>query len=226
MNVAVLSDIHGNADALGPVLDLCRHKGVGHLLILGDMVGYYYQVREVFDLLDSWPRTLIRGNHEAMLLASLYEPHLLESMTVQFGHGLRYALEAMEPEELQWLATLPETAHITLDGCRFALFHGTPDDPVRYLYPDSDPELFQKCHTHIPMTARTPKGLLVNPGSVGQARDIGGLASFALINTDTRSVTAYRLPYDTTRLITEVSRVDPGLPFLREFLTRGRSDLG
>ena len=64
---------------------------------------------------------------------------------------------------------LPETAHITLEGVRFALVHETGQAKGRELrcealFPDADVLVFG--HSHIPWDTTSPRGLrLLNPGS-------------------------------------------------------------
>ena len=43
MKVGLVSDIHGNFDALGAALAAARVHGVEKLLCCGDLVGYYYE---------------------------------------------------------------------------------------------------------------------------------------------------------------------------------------
>jgi len=66
-------------------------------------------------------------------------------------------------------ARLPETAHVTLGGVRFAMVHETGQAKGRELrceslYPESDVLVFG--HSHIPWDTTSPRGLrLLNPGS-------------------------------------------------------------
>ena len=47
MRVAVISDIHGNHYALQKVLLVAKQNNIDKLLVLGDIVGYYYYPSEV-----------------------------------------------------------------------------------------------------------------------------------------------------------------------------------
>ena len=51
---------------------------------------------------------------------------------------------------------------------------------------------------------------LVNPGSIGQPRDGNPLASFAIFDDDTQTVTIYRVPYRIER--TQRRSSSAGLP--------------
>ena len=53
MKIGIISDIHGNYDALFSVLEKAKKESVDHLLILGDIVGYYYHPEKILNLLAS-----------------------------------------------------------------------------------------------------------------------------------------------------------------------------
>ena len=67
MRIGVLSDIHGNNFALEQVLIEARKEGLTKLLVLGDIVGYYYSPEKALDLLYDWDFLMIKGNHEEIL---------------------------------------------------------------------------------------------------------------------------------------------------------------
>ena len=69
--VAILSDIHSNYGALSAVLKRAANIGVDHYLILGDILGYYYDTKEVVHCVQNLPATVIAGNHERMFLKGL-----------------------------------------------------------------------------------------------------------------------------------------------------------
>ncbi len=59
MKIAVISDIHGNYDALVAVLKKAKTEGVEHLLVLGDIVGYYYHPDKILKALSEWSFDMI-----------------------------------------------------------------------------------------------------------------------------------------------------------------------
>lgn len=63
---------------------------------------------------------------------------------------------------------------------------------------------------------------LINPGSVGQARDIGGLAQWAVVHVETMVVEMKRTPYETESVERATQRHDPLLPYLTQVLRRGK----
>lgn len=70
---------------------------------------------------------------------------------------------------LELRSRLPETAHVTLEGVRFAMVHETGqargrEQRCEALYPHTDVLVFG--HSHIPWDTTAPGGLrLLNPGS-------------------------------------------------------------
>jgi predicted phosphodiesterase len=232
VKLAVLSDIHGNAAALQEVLSAARKSGVEHLLILGDLVGYYYDARGVLALLDGWPATVIGGNHEQMLAEAQASPEAAARHRKKYGSALDVALATLDQEQIAWLTGLPKRRTAAFGGVTFELCHGAPDDPDRYVYPTASDEELQRCelpgrivlmgHTHYPMVSLRPNCTLINCGSVGQARDLGGFAAWTLFDTVTATIVPVRTAYDTAALAAEARTRDPELPYLADILHRNR----
>lgn len=231
MKIGVLSDIHGNYAALQAVLNEAKSLGIEHWFVLGDVVGYYYHVDLVIDALAGLSHELIRGNHEEMLGRALEDPSAAQAIKDRYGSGIELALKMLPAGTIRNLISLPEGKMVDYDGVRFQLCHGAPWDSTVYLYPDSSTQLFDRCltgeshfvlvgHSHYPFVYANEQGVLANVGSVGQARDKGGFASWAMISTANRSLVFRRTPYNQNKLIAEVAAIDPHLPYLRDVLSR------
>ena len=234
MKIAVLSDIHGNHLALEKVLFEAEEERVEYLLVLGDMVGYYYHPDRVLDLLKAWPHLLIQGNHERLLKTALNDPAIARSVRKKYGSGIDMALEKLSTESLLLLIELPCTQKITWGGITFFLCHGSPWDGDQYIYPDSGQSLIDRCmvpgcdfilmgHTHYPLLYKKQDTIIANPGSVGQSRAKGGTADWALIDTDQRTIAGKSTYFDILPLIEEVSSKDPEVPYLWQVLLRNRN---
>ncbi len=231
MKIAVISDIHGNHVALEGVLTAARKSGAEKLFVLGDCVGYYYHSDAVFRMLAEWDSHLIAGNHEQMLLTSIEDPERARAIRHTYGSGIDRAIAQLAPEMLRQVRDLPATLNVSIDGVRCILAHGSPRDPGEYVYPDSPEEQLQHCaidavhfvfigHTHYPFTYQSNGITVANVGSVGQARDKGGLASWVMLDTKTRVLVFRHTPYDVTPVIAEAAKIDPHLTYLIEVLQR------
>lgn len=231
MKLALLGDIHGNADALRVVLAAAISSGAESLLITGDLVGYYYAPLKVLEMLQPWDRHIVRGNHEDMLSIARSDPAFLAQVDARYGTGLRTAIEQLNEQQLDELCGLPHPLELEFDGCKVLLCHGAPWDVDLYVYPDAVPEMLERCaiqdfdlvvmgHTHYPMQHAIGKTLLVNPGSVGQPRNRQPGACWTLFDTANRSLQFHQEQYNSSALVLECQQRNPELPYLAKVLTR------
>lgn len=175
MRVAVLSDIHGNADALQAVLTDVQRRAPDAIVNLGDCFSGPLEVARTYELLSgAGVAATVRGNHDRALL----DPGAMDGWD-------RMAAPAVTPAMRDWIATLPPTATL---GDLF-LCHATPQDDTGYwldAYTDDGEarradlgsieakaagivgRVLLCGHTHVARMLHLPDGrLLVNPGSVG-----------------------------------------------------------
>ena len=66
MKIAVLSDVHGNLEALTKALKIISKQKVDKIICLGDIVVYGVDSKECYEILKSKNCDFIIGNHEAM----------------------------------------------------------------------------------------------------------------------------------------------------------------
>jgi putative phosphoesterase len=233
MRIAIIADIHANADALMAVLSAASSAQVDLLLVAGDLVGYYFEPRRTLGLLNSWekPIYVVRGNHEEMLLAAYQSAATLAQITARYGPGIQIALDQLSASELNWLASLPHPLVINDFGCSILLCHGSPSSTNQYVYPNSPLNDIMNCldlaldilvmgHTHYPMVKALNTCLVVNPGSVGQPRNRMPGAHWALFDTDSRSVECLVESYDITSLQEKCIQLAPEFPYLSQVLSR------
>ena len=231
MKIAVISDIHGNYDALLAVLHKAKHESVDHLLVLGDIVGYYYHPDKILKLLSEWSFDLIKGNHESILENLINDTSLSETIRLKYGSGHQEAINKLTPEQLGFLFELPETKSVKVDEVSIFMCHGSPWSNAFYIYPNSNNEVIVNCdikgfdfvligHSHYSFAIKNPNSILINPGSVGQSRQVGGKASWCLLDTRNSSFQFFNTDYSTHNLIKEVLEKDPDIKYLRNILKR------
>jgi putative phosphoesterase len=232
MKLALLGDIHGNDLALEAVLTAAHVQKADELLVTGDLVGYYFAPRKVIELLSSWKRYVVRGNHEDMLEKARKYPYLLGDIDKKYGCGLRIALDDLTVGQLDYLCSLSHPLVINVGQRKILLCHGAPEDLNQYVYPDDNLgflespnfysfDLIVLGHTHYPMKRKLPNGsCIVNPGSVGQPRNRIPGAHWALYDTDTDEVEFFCESYDYKSVSDEAIRIHPELPYLSTVLLR------
>ncbi len=108
MRYLVISDIHGNLEALETVLETLTPIGYDRVLVLGDLVGYGADPNAVVDRVRSLePFAIIRGNHDKVA-AGLEDGesfNMVAKSAVQWTHD---TLTPREPRVSDQPATRPD----------------------------------------------------------------------------------------------------------------------
>ena len=179
MQIALISDIHGNLVSLDAVLAVLDRDPVERVVCLGDAAATGPQPREVIDRLRALGCPVVLGNADAWLL----DPRRTERAdedTRRFEETDAWCAQQLTPDDLEYLRTFQPTIELDLgDDQRLLCFHGSPasyDDVVTATTPDEGLARMLGCreatvlaggHTHVQMVRRYGRSLLLNPGSVG-----------------------------------------------------------
>jgi len=216
MRILLISDVHSNFPALRAVLaDAAFHDAV---VCAGDVVGYGPNPVECVEKISLGGFLSCQGNHDkavATVETNWFNEDAQEAIRVNRG--------MLGPAHLKWLEELPTGSNIELGGLRVVVFHGSPTEPLTsYIFPDdaeaqaegflyaARADVMVLGHTHVPYTVETKRGILVNPGSVGQPRDGDPRASYAILDTDAKTIEQRRTPYPIDEVAAEIDRL--GLP--------------
>ena len=235
MKLAVFSDVHGNIFALEAALKEAERFKVDRYLILGDNVGYYYYADKVYKKFESLDCEHVNGNHEK-ILQEIRAGNINQDMIIEkYGSGHKFALENLD--QRAWGIINKNSYHksISIDGVNILMAHASPWDCETYIYPDSALDVFSKCnlpefdfiflgHTHYPNIFKSGETMVVNPGSIGQSRQHGGIANWCLFNSQTKSVQPMSTPYETGLLIKDVCKYDPSNKYMLSILKRGTNE--
>ena len=115
--IAIISDIHGNIDALTAVLADARAAAVQRLFVCGDITGYYYDTAAVWRTLSEWDVVICRGNHET-ILADWVAGVEHENIMRRYGSSYKIASESMKANDLDVLLSLPHPVPVVVDDER------------------------------------------------------------------------------------------------------------
>jgi diadenosine tetraphosphatase ApaH/serine/threonine PP2A family protein phosphatase len=217
----IVSDLHGNLEALEAVLRDCEGD-YGQAICCGDLVGYGADPNPVTDWVREHCATVVRGNHDR---ASSGQDDL-EWFNPVARQAAVWTLDHLSEENARYIETLPK-GPVTVDS--FQVVHGSPFDEDEYVIDAGEADqafhylasrLAFFGHTHVQggfiwnhsrvetimrmPASRTAETLeidaecayLVNPGSVGQPRDGDPRAAYAIYDTESRRVAYHRVAYD------------------------------
>ena len=136
MKICILSDIHGNYEALKKCILEAKKDGVKTILCLGDYVGYYYEPEKCIDLLIKEKAICIKGNHEDIFLELLKNKKKLPLFITKYGNGINLAIKKLKTKHINFIKKLKVNKEIVIDNLKFLLSHGSPWDPNLYIYPN------------------------------------------------------------------------------------------
>ena len=245
---AIISDIHGNLEALEAVLADIDSREISEIYCLGDIIGYGPNPRECIDLVRKRCQKSLLGNHDQ---AALFDPEGFNAGAERAIFWTRRMLETGDASKNQdrwdFLGELPRM--IREDKLLFV--HGSARNPLNeYVFPEDiynqrkmerifglvDQYCFQG-HTQSPgvftesMNVLAPDEIdyvypfgqekfLVNVGSVGQPRDADNRSSYVII--DDEKVSFCRVEYDFNTTAEKIYDIPDLDNFLGDRLRYGR----
>ncbi|MCL2690374.1 MAG: metallophosphatase family protein [Chitinispirillia bacterium] len=243
MKYAVISDIHGNLEALNAVLKDIKKRRVDVVVCLGDIVGYYPDPLLCIDLVKAHCTHCVAGNHDFAAIGMTSTT----SFTFYALTAIEWTRDRLSEYDKEYLKSLPLTYQC--DDLFFT--HASPADPPKfsYVFPDNDASIsdaFENMthrinfigHTHWPfILMKDERGIalcqgssvelneessyLINAGSVGQPRDYDNRSCYVLYDSKKKTVSQRRVKYNYK--ITQKKINEKNLPaFLAERLEKGR----
>ena len=228
MKLALISDIHGNLEALKAVLEDIRQQSITDIYCLGDVIGYGPNPRECLDLIRQRTKLCILGNHDQ---AAMFDPDGFNPVALRAIYWTRDQLESGGGSQQQlnerwdFLGELPRFRE---EG-DFLFVHGSVREPTNeYVFPEDVydsrkmDELFRRLnmysfqgHTHIPGVFTAGGEFLspdecdyeyqlvgdktmINVGSVGQPRDSNPQSCYVILEENTVYFRRVDYPFEDT----------------------------
>jgi putative phosphoesterase len=205
MKLLILSDIHGNWPALEAVIR--AEPDADAVAFCGDVVDYGPHPTRCLRWVAGHAEHRVRGNHDNALgfgvdcrcMGSFRE---FSIVTRSWHAGL------LAPADREFLRNLPTLDWFEWQGRHFRMAHATPQGDLFEYLPMSrwgervgglSEDFVLLGHTHVQGMRHFGSATVVNPGSVGLARDGGGEACYAVF--DGREMTLRRTPYDVERTV-------------------------
>lgn len=215
--ILILSDIHGNLNALESVLKDAEKYEINKCILLGDLIDYGMRSNEVISVISKLDYEIIcniRGNHEDSVINDEYQ-RFSSDRGRESAKNTRRNLN-----EFSWNfiknVMLPQGRHeFTLGGKKCLAVHGSLKDELwKSISPADDLSAYSAYdyvfsgHSHLPhffgyyheadnpATRNKKKTVFINPGSVGQPRNINNRAQYAIFNPYTEEIIMKKVTYD------------------------------
>jgi len=231
---ALISDIHGNLEALNAVMADIAQQKIDRIVCLGDIVGYGPNPCQCLDIVIQKCQLTILGNHDQ---AALFDPDGFNPVALRAIYWTRDELDrgpgpaAAINRRWDFLSELPKSYQ---DG-KILYVHGSPRDTTNeYVFPETiyDQQRMQALfdrvtglcfqgHTHMPGVFTTygefitpidcdyrfalaDEKLMINVGSVGQPRDEDPRPCYVIMDDKLEALEFRRVDYDVERTIKKI----------------------
>jgi len=213
MRALLISDIHGNVDALRAIERQWSDglRQFDRVVCLGDLVDYGPDAGAVIAWVRSHATDVVRGNHDhAMATGESCES---SRAYLEASIATRDCLRAtLARDDMAYLAALPLT-RTAADGERvWHMVHAAPANPLHEYVPPESPDARWAValaglvggrvllgHTHLAFARPVAGGVVINPGSIGMPKDGNRNGSYAVIRDG--AVQFHRIAYDPEPMI-------------------------
>ncbi|RKY32768.1 MAG: hypothetical protein DRP67_00430 [Candidatus Omnitrophota bacterium] len=234
MVYGIISDIHGNLEALQKVIGFLKGK-IDKLIVIGDVVGYGPNPNECLELLYNENPEFTLGNHEEGILKGD-----LSNFSEDARISLEWTISNLSPENFEKIKRWPEK----IEKGDILFLHASPSNPTKgYILSQSQAKrAFQALekrlcfngHTHFPICFRKKQKeekvevipcdfsgslkvkieenyiYMINVGSVGQPRDGFPFACAGIYDDEKKIFELFRIEYPVE--ITKEKILEKGLP--------------
>ncbi len=249
---ALISDIHGNLEALTAVLAHIQTQNVDRIVCLGDIVGYGPNPCQCLDQVMQKCQLTILGNHDQ---AALFDPEGFNPVALRAIYWTRDELDRgpgpVTAINRRWDFLSELRKFHAEDDVLYV--HGSPRDATNeYVFPESIYDqgrmkiLFDKIkrisfqgHTHMPGVFTTDgeficpedcdnefqlgdEKLMINVGSVGQPRDEDPRSCYVVMDSEENSIRFHRVEYDLESTISKIYSITDLDNMLGDRLRGGR----
>lgn len=185
--IAIISDIHGNLEALKTVLMDIEKRNIYTIYCLGDIIAKGTNSKECLNLIRKKCQIVIKGNCDEIFSTE----HNLENIPELSKKRIIWNQSKLTMEERQYLLNLPYSHEFYMSGSLIRLFHSTPEkidgfaasidsiDKKRAQFLPSKNTISQKTadiviygHNHLQYLDKFYNKTLINSGSVGNPTDV------------------------------------------------------
>lgn len=185
--IAIISDIHGNLEAINSVIEDIKERKIEKIFCLGDIVAKGTHQEECVNLIKENCEIVLKGNCDDYFTSKIDRETKPEIELKRID----WINSKLSDESKNFLKSLPYSFEFYLSGRLVRLFHATPNkingfvgniDTIDRLYslflPSKNTISNKKAdvvvygHIHTPFIQRIYNRTIINSGSVGNAIDV------------------------------------------------------
>lgn len=188
MKIAIISDIHGNLEALKATLKDIEKRDVDKIICLGDLIAKGTHPKECIELVKEKCEVVLQGNCDRVFSEEYEE---LDNIPEQELKRIKWNQSMISMEDRRYLSDLPYCHEFYMSGSLVRLFHAGPEadnkaiinldsieTKLNMFYP-SEKTVSQNVtdviiygHIHHPYMDKIYNKTIINVGSVGNSFDV------------------------------------------------------
>ena len=219
MKIAIISDVHGNMQALEAVLKNIETEKCEKIFCLGDLAMAGPEPSKTIDKIQELQKTkdftIIQGNTDEMIANCDNQMlHILEQNVPVMAHALENDVTVVNEEQKKYLRELPKQKDLEIEGIKILLVHGSPRknnenifdnlkiEEVEEMIAGTTADIIFCGHTHVPCGYQTnTKQTVVNVGSVGRPFSQEPKSCYAILEIVNNEFTIKHniVPYDVKK---------------------------
>ena len=216
MKFAIITDVHGNFDALETVLDdIDRREDINKIFNLGDNIGVGHETNKVLD-------EIIAGNHDEPVMSIVNDTPYPEDLKDKFYEHHQWIESHLDEDYYDRLNELPRVIEKTFNHKKVLFIHyeipneqlttpidGQPYSPIvepseeniKALFEDKQADLIVFGHNHTVHLYDDKSTVYFNPGSVGLNNGAYAVYGIVTIDENEFSIERVKVPYDNEEFI-------------------------
>lgn len=186
-SIAVISDVHGNLEALTEVINDIQKRNIKTIICLGDIVAKGNSQKECLDIIREKCSIVLKGNCDEYFSSNID----LSNKSIEEKNRYNWNQSKMTDTDRVYLKSLPYSYELYISGKLVRFFHATPEkingfvgniDKLEKLYSQFLPsdntisndkaDVVVYGHIHISFMQKLYNRILINAGSVGNAIDV------------------------------------------------------
>ena len=188
MKIAIISDMHGNLEALKATLKDIEKRKVDKIICLGDIIAKGVHPKECIELIREKCEIVLQGNCDLYFST---EHNDINEMPEQEQKRIKWNQSLIDDKDRKYLLNLPFSHEFYMSGSLVRLFHETPSvnnkailnvDRIETKYqmflPSKNTKSQKKAdvviygHIHHPYMDKIYNKTIINVGSVGNPFDV------------------------------------------------------
>ena len=224
MKFAIITDVHGNFDALETVLDdIDSREDIEKIYNLGDNIGIGHETNKVLDhIFDRDDMEMIAGNHDEAIMSVVNGTPYPEDLKDKFYEHHQWIASHLDEEYYEELNQLPRFIEKEICGKKVLFIHyeiendklSSPIDEVPFspivkddeqemtqLFADKDADLIIFGHNHRLHMFDDKNKMYFNPGSVGLNNGSNAVYGIVTITETDISIERVEVAFDNEEFL-------------------------